>query len=127
MIFNEICRLSEFEKDIKKLGKKFRTIEGDLENFIKTELKIYHKLGKNIKGIVKISDLGIKNPSIYKATRFACRALKGSGSRSGIRVIYAHFEKDDKIELIEIYYKGNKNNEDRERIKRNYKYRKLNK
>lgn len=120
MIFNEICRLSEFEKDMKKLGKKFKTIEGDLENFIKTELKLYHKLRKNIKGIVKISDLGIKYPTIYKATRFASRALKGSGSRSGIRVIYAHFEKDDKIELIEIYYKGDKKNEDRERIKRNY-------
>jgi len=31
-------------------------------------------------------------------------------------VIYAYFEEADRIELIEIYYKGDKENEDRERI-----------
>jgi hypothetical protein len=46
--------------------------------------------------------------------------LKGSGSQSGIRVIYAYFEEEDCIELIEIYYKGDKENEGRERIKKAY-------
>ena len=58
----------------------------------------------------------IQNSKIYKAKKFACRSLKGKGVQSGIRVIYAYFEKEDKIELIEIYYKGDKENEDRERI-----------
>lgn len=46
---------------------------------------------------------------------------KAKASNLVFRVIYAHFEKEDKIELIEIYYKGDKENEDRERILRYYK------
>jgi len=43
------------------------------------------------------------------------------GVHSGIRVIYAYHEAEDKIELIEIYFKGDKENEERERILKNYK------
>ena len=45
-----------------------------------------------------------------------CRSLKGCGVHSGIRVIYAYFEEEDRIELVKIYYKGDKEVEDRERI-----------
>jgi hypothetical protein len=118
--FKEIHRLPEFDKDIKKLLKKFRTLEDDLDIFIKTELVLYHNLKKDNKGIFPISGLGIENPKIYKAKKFACRSLKGRGVQSGIRVIYGYFEKQDKIELIEIYFKGDKENEDRDRIDRYY-------
>jgi len=64
--------------------------------------------------------LKIEHAKIFKAKKIACRSLKGKGVKSGIRVIYAYFESDDRIELIEIYYKGDKENEDRERIIRNY-------
>ncbi len=120
-IFNEVLRLPEFEKDFRKLLKRFKTLEDDLETFIKTGLYLCHKLKIDNKGIFQISDLKIENPKIYKAKKFACRALKGKGVQSGIRVIYAYFEKEDKIELIEIYYKGNKENEDRERILKYYR------
>ena len=119
--FNEVHRLPEFDKDLKKLLKRFRTLEGDLEIFISAELFLYHKLEKDNKGIFLISGLGIENPRIYKAKKFACRSLKGKGVQSGIRVIYGYFEKDDRIELIEIYYKGDKENEDKDRIIRHYK------
>jgi hypothetical protein len=52
--------------------------------------------------------------------KFACKSLKGKGVQSGIRIIYSYFEKDDRIEFVEIYYKGDKENDDRERIKRLY-------
>jgi hypothetical protein len=55
-IFNNVKRLVEFEKDLKRLSKKL-----------------------------------------------ACRSLKGKGVASGIRVIYAYFEQEDVIELVEIY------------------------
>lgn len=118
-IFNKIERLDEFDKDIKKL-RRFRTLEEDLENFTNTGLKAYHKIGKDYKGISQIPGLRIKYPKICKATKFTCRSLKGRGVRSGIRVIYAYYEDIDKIEFIEIYYKGDKYTEDRERIKRHY-------
>ncbi len=120
MIFNDIRKLAEFEKDFKKLVKKFRTLDDDLNAFISNQLKLTHKKNIDNKGVVIISDLGIEYPKIYKARKFACKSLKGKGAASGIRVIYAYYEQDDVIEFVEIYYKGNKENEDRERILRYY-------
>ncbi len=120
-IFNEISRLPEFDRDMKKLLKRYRTLKDDLQTFINAQLKPYHKLKQDNRGIVQISDLGIENPKIYKARRFACRSLKGTRSKSGLRIIYAYFENEDRIEFIEIYYKGDQENEDRDRIKKNYK------
>lgn len=108
----------EFEKDVKKLPKRFETLKDDLKTFIEKEMFLYHKLKIDNKGVFQITDLKIENPKIYKAKKFACRSLKGKGAQSGIRIIYAYFEEKDKVELIEIYYKGDKENEDKERIVR---------
>ena len=115
-IFSEIDYLPEFEKDFKRLSKKFRTLEEDFKTFINTKLNLFHKKGIDNKGVVPISGIGIPNPKIYKARKFACRSLKGRGVDSGIRVIYAYWEEEDKLEFIEIYFKGDKENEDRDRI-----------
>lgn len=117
-IFNDIRKLTEFKKDFKKLAKKFRTLDEDLNTFIANQLKLTHKLNIDNKGVVRMSDLGIEYPRIYKAKKFPCRALKGKGAASGIRIIYAYYENEDIIEFVEIYYKGKKENEDRERILR---------
>jgi len=76
--------------------------------------------GHSNSGIVQISGLSISQLPIYKARKFACKSLKGRGSHSGIRIIYAYFEDDDRIELVEIYFKGDKENEDRQRILKYY-------
>jgi mRNA-degrading endonuclease RelE of RelBE toxin-antitoxin system len=120
-IFLEIRCLPEFEKDIHKLSRRFKTIEDDLRIFIEKELKLFHKLKIDNKGIFHIPGLQIENPKIFKAKKFACRSLKGKGVHSGIRLIYAYFEEENIIELIEIYYKGDKENEDRQRIFKYYK------
>jgi len=36
-IFHEVSRLPEFEKDIKKLLKRFKTLEDDLEIFVSSQ------------------------------------------------------------------------------------------
>jgi hypothetical protein len=120
MIFNDIRKLAEFEKDFKKLAQKFRTLEDDFNTFITSQLKLTHKKNIDNKGVVRISDLGIEHPKIYKARKFACKALKGKGAASGIRVIYAYYEQEDVIEFIEIYYKSDKDTENRERIMKYY-------
>lgn len=119
-IFADISHIPEFEKDLKKLGKRFKTLDDDLQNFIRVALSSYHKLKIEALGIFHIADLGIQSPKIYKAKKFACRSLKGKGAHSGIIVIYAYSENTAKIEFIEIYYKGDKEKEDRERILRHY-------
>ncbi|MBA7607778.1 hypothetical protein ES703_14945 [subsurface metagenome] len=114
-----VIEVPEFSKDKQKLLSKFPTLESDLELFKKAllaqSIRIQGlKLGQ-IPGAVRISGLG---PSvtvpIFKAKHFRCMALRNKGSRSGIRVIYAYGK--DKYTLIEIYYKGDKENEDRPRI-----------
>ena len=117
-IFKEIVYLPGFKKDLKKLAKRFRTIQEDLDNLIKYELALYHKKGIDNKGIFPISGLGIQCPQkIYKVKKFASRSIKGKGVYTGLRLIYTYYEDKDRVELIEIYFKGNKENEDRERIK----------
>ncbi len=119
-VFKEIYFHSEFEKEFNKLKKKWRSLEEDLITFINTPLKLFHKQSLDVKGIQPISGLGIINTKIYIAKRFACKALKGTGSNSGIRIIYAYIDENDSIEFIEMYYKGDKDYEDKERIIRLY-------
>ncbi len=124
-IFSEVRRLSEFDRDLKKLLKRFQSLEGDLGTFMETQLRLFHKLKQDNKGIFQIPGLNIEYPKIFKAKKFACRSLKGRGANSGVRIIYAYFEHEDRVELIEIYFKGDKENEDRERIARYYVGRKV--
>lgn len=120
-VFKHISHVSEFEKDLKKLVKRFPSIEEDLQTFIKVALNAFHKQKIGSKAIFHISDLGVASPKIYKAKKFACRALKGKGVQSGIRIIYAYDEEEDKLEFVEIYFKGDKESEERGRIERYYK------
>jgi len=111
MTFNKINRLPEFDKDLKKLAKRFRTIEEDLQILIDHGLVAFHKFNIDNGGIFEIEGLGISYPKIFKVKKFACRALKGTGANSGLRLIYAYYADKDEIDLIEIYFKGDKENE----------------
>ncbi len=115
--FKEVTELPEFKKDLKKLLKRFPTLDEDIQNFISTQLVMFHKLGLDNNGIFRLTDLGFDDPPVFKAKKFACRSLKGRGAMSGIRIIYAFRPDLDQIELVEIYFKGIKENEDRSRLK----------
>lgn len=119
--FTEIKKLPEFEKEFKKLLKKFQSLAEDLDVFIDKQLVLTHKLGVDNGGVVRIAGLGIDEPKVYKAKKFACKSLKGKGAQSGIRIIYSYSSTRDTIEFIEIYYKGDKENEDRSRIVGQYR------
>jgi mRNA-degrading endonuclease RelE of RelBE toxin-antitoxin system len=112
----DFFRLPEFDHDMKKLQKDFRSLEDDLSNFT---IALRARIPDGLPGIVRISDLGAeaKDP-VFKARKFRCQSLKGRGSNSGIRLIYAYDPATDSITFIEIYFKGKEENEDRERILR---------
>ena len=109
--------LPEFNKEFQKLLKKYKTLEEDLDN-LKQFLNVYPE-GFSPR-VFPISDLNLKT-KIFKVKKFRCRYLKGSGSNSGIRIIYAYLEDENKIEFIEIYFKGDKSNYKKERILKYYK------
>ena len=98
--------LPEFQKDCKRLGKKYKSLIDDLKEF-RNVVSIV-PLG-NSKHFIIITQ--IKVLYIVKARLF-CRYLKGSS----LRVIYAYFEQAQRIEFIEVYFKGNKENENHDRI-----------
>jgi hypothetical protein len=118
--FRETRRLPEFERDLKRLLKRFGTLEEDLATLLAAQVALYHKLEVDNKGIFRIPGLPFSDPGLYKVKKFACKALKGRGANSGLRLIYAFFRKEDRVELVEIYFKGDKENEDRARILANY-------
>lgn len=118
--FIKISDCPEFTKDFKKLFKRYRSLEEDLALFIKAQLYAFHKLQIDNHGLIRLNNLGFESPPIYKARKFACRALKGRGARSDMRIIYAYLPEKDEIHFIEIYSKTDKENEDRERIKEKF-------
>lgn len=113
----EYSETREFRKDFKKLRKRFRTLEEDFEMVKRAVIKLYHIMAKDNQSVFQIPKLSTTDIHIYKIKKFACKALKGKGSRSGIRVIYAFHPKKVLVEFLEIYYKGDKADEDRNRIK----------
>lgn len=114
MIFDE---LPEFKKDLKVLLKKYRTLHDDLGE-VKTILK--KKPGVRPPFSFQLDDLGIES-CVIKVKKIACRSFKGRGVNSGLRLIYAHYSKEEKIVFVELYHKNEKEQEDRERILGNFK------
>ena len=109
--------LPEFKKDIKHLLKKYRTLNDDLE-IVKKDLN--DEPGESPPFSFRIDSLGIET-CIIKVKKIACKALKGRGVNSGLRLIYAFYESETKIVFIELYHKNDKENEDKQRILNNFK------
>lgn len=117
IVMIDIERLSEFEKDIKTLRKHYKTIEEDIA-VVEKVLNV--EPNANPPFSFRIDGLGIQT-CVIKVGKISSRSFKGKGAMSGFRLIYAHFEQENKIVLVELYHKSNKEKEDRERIKDNFK------
>jgi hypothetical protein len=113
MSFDELI---EFKKDLKVLLKKYRTLNEDLA-MIKKVLEVAPDERPPFS--FRIDHLGLETCTI-KVKKIACKALKGTGVNSGLRLIYAYFPEEQKITLIELYHKDDKENEDRKRIFENF-------
>ena len=109
--------LTEFDKDLKRLLKKYRSLISDLE-----DVKVILRVRPDSKNpfSFRIDNLGIST-CIIKVKKIASDSLKGRGVNSGLRLIYAYFPNDKKIIFIELYHKNDKANEDKQRILENFK------
>lgn len=106
MNMSRFSQLPEFEKDLKKLSKKYPTLVHDIEDIKPVLLSNATGIGKNF------TIIGIFQEATIIKVRIHCESLRART----IRLIYAYHK--DKIEFmyIELYFKGDKENEDRERI-----------
>ena len=112
----EFDQLPEFDKDLKVLIKKYRTLHDDLSE-VKAILK--KKPDERPPFSYRIDNLGLET-CIIKVKKIACKSLKGKGVNSGLRLVYAFFPDEQKITFIELYHKNDKENEDRKRIMKNF-------
>jgi mRNA-degrading endonuclease RelE of RelBE toxin-antitoxin system len=102
-----ISQTDEFKKDFKYLSKKYRTLEKDFEILIRA-------IDAEPKGDgTKHWNLLINIKEIYFfKVRMMCRSVRGAD----FRVIYMYDGKKLELLFIEIYYKGDKVNNDKNRI-----------
>ena len=96
----------EFEKELSRLSRKYPSLPEDL---------------KKLERLVSLNPVGMgtnfvtihHSPTVkIVKTRLACKSLR---SRA-MRVIYAYHDTTVTFVYIELYFKGDKENEDRERI-----------
>ena len=104
---NRFNRTLEFEREYRRLSKRYRSLAEDLAFF---EGVLYEfPTGNGSKFVI------LHNGADYAVlkARLMCRALRDSS----LRIIYVYHKKEQTFCYLELYYKGDKENEDRERIK----------
>ena len=112
--------LPEFQKDLKQLLKKFRSLNEDLE-VLKKVLATEGTGHPQPPMSLRISGLGFEVPIVIKVKKFACKSLKGRGNKTGFRVIYAYHPEKQLIQFVELYFKADDENEDQARILRHFR------
>jgi len=100
--------IAEYLKDLKHYRKKLQSIDDDLEDVI---FILRKKPVQRPPFSYRIEGLGIKT-CVIKVKKISCRSLKGKGVNSGLRLVYAHFEDEERIVLVELYHKADKEMED---------------
>ena len=113
MTFEE---LPEYKKDLKALLKRYRTLTDDMM-VVKQVLEVFPDERPPFS--FRIDNLGIET-CVIKVKKIACKALKGRGVNSGMRLVYAWFREERRMLFIELYHKNDKENEDRQRILDNF-------
>ena len=109
--------LAEYQKDLKFLLKKYRSLNEDM---MVVKIDLADEPGESPPFSFRIDGLGIET-CIIKIKKIACKSLKGRGVNSGLRLVYAYFVDIPKIIFIEIYHKNDKEQEDRNRIFKHFK------
>ncbi len=108
--------LAEFQKDLKYLLKQYRTLQEDLA-VVKKVLAIAPDERPPFS--FRVENLGL-DTCIIKVKKIACKALKGRGVQSGLRLVYAYFPNEPRIVFIELYHKKDQELEDRERMLKHF-------
>ena len=113
--YNEI---NTFKKSLKKLIKSLLLWQQVRAVRVDQEVELFHNPDNDIdnKSVFLIPGFYDETNKIYKLRKFACRALKGKGARSGIRIIYAYNTQTDDVTFIDIYYKADQENADKQKI-----------
>ena len=104
----------EFKRGLKRLAKRFPSLPGDLETLKIYVIEAYFRTGGGTPYLIPIAEAALPpNLASYKIKRFACRSLKGLGSRSGLRLTLIYNKVFHTVTLVELYFKADQENENR--------------
>ncbi len=95
---------AEFAKDFKRLKKRFRSLDEDFALMKRAAIELLHLDGIDNGACVEIEGFCPRPKLSYKVVKFACRALKHKGARSGLRVIYVFDSETFTVHFVEMYY-----------------------
>lgn len=104
--------LSEFEKDLKRLLKRYISLNEDLIK-IKSILELYPNPRPPFSFLLFNKSNSV---SIIKIKKIACLSLRGKGVHTGLRIIYNFNQETNTIEFIEMYHKNEQSNENENRF-----------
>lgn len=108
----------EFSKDVKKLSKRYRTLNEDLKILKRASIELYHLHDVDNNSIFPIPNFCNDFIRSYKVKKIASMSFKGKGVKSGLRLIYIFDSRSNQVFFVELYFKGDKENEDKERLRR---------
>ena len=116
----EIIMLPKFKRDFKRLKRKYRSLSDDMVAFQKALLLAHSNRDVGLESIDSNPVQGVPGgaENVFIAKKFACRALKGRGARTGIRIVYQIDMQCVKLMYIELFHKKEKPLPDMQRIER---------
>lgn len=100
----------EFQKELKRLRKKYRSLDEDLRTF-RTILAVKLNEGSVLTSTKHWAILTSHEKVAIVKTRLACTYLRGEF----MRIVFACHAAEQRFCFLELYYKGDKENEDRQR------------
>lgn len=109
----EIIRTIHFERDLKGLAKRYRSLEDDIKILISV-------ITEYPQGKLPISYRirGHRGCYFVKVKKIRSASFPSKGINSGFRLIYCWVEADGQIHLIELYHKKDKELEDYSLLKK---------
>jgi mRNA-degrading endonuclease RelE of RelBE toxin-antitoxin system len=103
----DISYTDEFNKDFKRLSKKYKTLEKDLEILVRAVCTEPKGDGTKHWNIITIDQ-----ERYFLKVRMMCRSVRGAD----FRVVYMYDGEKLALLFIEMYFKGDKENNDKSRI-----------
>jgi hypothetical protein len=107
----------EFGRDFKKLLKRFKSLSDDIAVVKKAAIELYHVQKIDNRAVFPVPQFCCDAVKLFKIKKFACKALKGRGVQSGIRVIYAYFPAAERVVFLEVYFKQDQEDMDLRRAR----------
>lgn len=116
--------VSEFDKEFKKLSKKYISLENDFNDFVDV---LEEAISDDFNSFLQMWIIWVRISNLWeipnniipvKVRKFVCVSIAWNSKKSWIRIIYFYDESNNYVIFLEIYTKNSKDNHDIERIQK---------